>query len=83
MRSFAGVWFVLGLAACGDDGAAPAIDRRCESCTADQVCLQSFDGRCESLVFCVAPGTGCGGLSIPDGPPCGTEIPGALTCYGP
>ncbi|MBK7535066.1 MAG: hypothetical protein IPI49_06730 [Myxococcales bacterium] len=69
------------LGCAGDDSAAK--DLRCEACAAGQRCLQVFDGTCKSSVSCVAPGTPCSAPTIPDAPPCGTEISGALTCYGP
>lgn len=83
MRFVVGVLCLVSILGCGDDGVQAPVDRRCEKCTAEQACLQSFDGTCQSMVFCVAPGTVCGGVSIPDGPPCGTEIAGAIVCYGP
>lgn len=70
------------IAACsGDD--APARDTRCDACTASQRCLQAFDGTCQSMVSCVAPGTTCSAPYVADAARCGTEIAGALTCYGP
>lgn len=69
-------------AACGGDD-DPATDQRCAACTTDQRCLQSFDGTCQSMVSCVAAGTACSAPYVADAPKCGTEIAGALTCYGP
>jgi len=95
------------LVACGgDDGGAPvdaALDAPapkdpCSVCSADQVCVQRFDGTCGLGTACVttrercAPDTcspACEAALCPrpyqcqTRPACGPESAAAFTCYGP
>lgn len=79
--------------------AIDAASDACAACGDDQVCVQRFDGVCTEQVVCVDPGelscaagtcsAECEALLCPEPyqcenrAPCGTEIDGAFTCYGP
>lgn len=97
------------LVACGDDktpsldatidGVVDGVVDPCAACTADQVCVQRFDGTCGLGTQCLpregrtcAPNTcsmECEQAYCPSPyqcqtrPPCGTESPTSFRCYGP
>lgn len=75
----------------------PPLDE-CLFCTADQICVQSFDGLCTGGSRCVdkvveCPGNACSPeceaaycnapTQCQNSIPCGTESPLAFHCYGP
>lgn len=75
----------------------PPVDP-CEACTADQLCVQLFDGTCGLVTSCVTrtidcPSNACSPAceqaycdapyQCETRPACGTESPLAFTCYGP
>ncbi|MCW5805279.1 MAG: hypothetical protein KIT31_23115 [Deltaproteobacteria bacterium] len=71
----------------------------CLACGPETVCVQQYDGTCGERTFCAprlaeCPGNACseecqatycgeGPLQCMTRIPCGTESPGAFTCYGP
>lgn len=70
----------------------------CPTCGADQICVASYDGTCLGGPICVARTVDCPNntcspaceaaychlpYQCQERPPCGSEPPGAFTCYGP
>ncbi|HJZ85018.1 MAG TPA: hypothetical protein VKN99_07580 [Polyangia bacterium] len=85
--------------ACRPVDAGMVCQSPCSTCASGQVCVQRFDGQCRSGgVECVTTSGSCGNGTCTSAcqaalcpppyqcmnrPPCGTEISGAFTCYGP
>ena len=80
------------------DGGNGSGDDPCDACTADQICIQRFDGTCGLSTSCVSPSAVCPDKTCSaacesaycprpyqcgNRAPCGTESPDAFTCYGP
>ncbi len=76
----------------------PPLPDPCETCSLDQICVQTYDGTCNLLsTACVEPTAGCtaaactfdcdmdlcGDIFTCSAGGCGTESPSALHCYGP
>ncbi len=71
----------------------------CAACDMTQQCVQRFGGDCFVMVQCVPRMASCAGnpctaeceqaycgagpYQCKTRPPCGTEVTGAFTCYGP
>lgn len=94
---------VVVVVGCASDSEAPSDPPSsadpCRACTADQICVQRFDGVCgQDALECVArtvdcPANACSAAcqttycgspyQCQNRPPCGTESALAFTCYGP
>ena len=98
-------WLLVALlGACGgssaksDSGIDGTDGDPCDTCTANQICIQRFDGTCNLTTACIisserCPDNACTAsceaaycprpYQCSNRVPCGTESPQAFTCYGP
>ena len=98
-------WLLVTLlAACGSstpassDARDASGDDPCDACTANQICIQRYDGTCNLTTTCVisserCPDNACTAsceaaycprpYQCANRAPCGGESPQAFTCYGP